>query len=83
MEYRSYLKNSLKINLNEEQLKAVEHKKGNGLVLATAGSGKTTVIISRIGKLLKEKDKVNILTITFSKMAAKEMEKKIFGKIWF
>jgi len=83
MDYQNYLKNSLNINLNEEQIEAVKHKKGTGLVLATAGSGKTTVIISRIGKLLKEMDKVNILTITFSKMAAQEMEKRFFEKFGF
>src|SRR6056297_2919375 len=76
MKYETYIKNNTEININKEQLKAINHKKGNGLVLATAGSGKTTVIVSRVGKLIFEDENVNILTITFSKMAALEMEKR-------
>ncbi|MBG0765427.1 MAG: UvrD-helicase domain-containing protein, partial [Tissierellales bacterium] len=73
---QNYLKSKTNIQINREQLKAVKHKNGNGLVLATAGSGKTTVIISRVGKLLFENRDAKILTITFSKMAALEMEKR-------
>lgn len=80
MDYQTYLKDNLNINLNEEQINAVNHKKGSGLVLATAGSGKTTVIVSRIGKLLLENSDARILTITFSKMAALEMEKRFLEK---
>jgi DNA helicase-2/ATP-dependent DNA helicase PcrA len=76
MDFQNYLKSKTNIQINSEQLKAVKHKNGNGLVLATAGSGKTTVIISRVGKLLFENRDAKILTITFSKMAALEMEKR-------
>lgn len=76
MDFQNYLKSKTNIQINREQLKAVKHKNGNGLVLATAGSGKTTVIISRVGKLLFENRDAKILTITFSKMAALEMEKR-------
>lgn len=76
MDFQNYLKSKTNIQINREQLKAVKHKNGNGLVLATAGSGKTTVIISRVGKLIFENRDAKILTITFSKMAALEMEKR-------
>jgi len=83
MNYQTNLKNNLNINLNNQQLKAVNHTRGNGLVLATAGSGKTTVIISRLGKLLNENNNTSILTITFSKMAALEMEKRFLDKFGY
>ncbi len=79
MKFETYIKSNTDININEEQLKAINHKKGSGLVLATAGSGKTTVIVSRVGKLIFEDENVNILTITFSKMAALEMEKRFIN----
>lgn len=60
--------------LNEKQLEAVNHFKGNMLVLAGPGSGKTTIITNRV-KFLLEKgvSEKNILVITFTKSAAKEM----------
>ena len=79
MKFETYLKNNTDFNINKEQLKAINHKEGSGLVLATAGSGKTTVIISRVGKLIFEDDNAKILTITFSKMAALEMEKRFIN----
>ena len=64
--------------LNDQQLSAVLHDRGPGLVLSTAGSGKTTVITARTGKLIYDRslDKERILTITFSKLAAIEMEER-------
>lgn len=64
--------------LNNAQLKAANHNKGPMLVLAGPGSGKTAVITSRIKNLI-EKYNVpprNILAVTFSKAAAKEMEER-------
>ncbi|MFZ5352444.1 MAG: ATP-dependent helicase [Bacillota bacterium] len=68
---KKYLK-----NLNEEQLKAVKHTEGPCLVLAGPGTGKTTVITSRICELIQSSTAMpeNILVVTFSKSAAEEMK---------
>lgn len=63
------------MSLNDTQLQAIAHKDGPCMVLAGPGSGKTTVITRRIEYLIK-KHKVKpeeILVITFSKAASKEM----------
>lgn len=74
MEYFDLLKSFNGIELNNQQIKAASFDKGNALVLSTAGSGKTTVTTVRAGRLLYEnKCGSKILTITFSKMAAKDM----------
>lgn len=77
MDYFKYLKQVNGIELNEQQRQAASFDYGNALVLSTAGSGKTTVIIARAGRLLYE-NKCNrkILTITFSKMAANDMKNR-------
>jgi DNA helicase-2/ATP-dependent DNA helicase PcrA len=84
MEYFDYLKNIIGLELNSQQINAASFDKGNALVLSTAGSGKTTVIIARAGKLLYEnKCSKKILTITFSKMAANDMKERFescFGR---
>ena len=84
MEYFDYLKNINGIELNKQQMDAASFDKGNALVLSTAGSGKTTVIIARVGRLLFEnKCQKKILTITFSKMAANDMKERFescFGR---
>ncbi len=82
MSYFEYLEKSKGIDLNPEQKEAVSFNRGNALVLSTAGSGKTTVIISRAGRLIYEKLCNNkILTITFSKMAADDMKNR-FSRVF-
>ncbi|MGI5834840.1 MAG: UvrD-helicase domain-containing protein, partial [Bacteroidales bacterium] len=77
MEYFDFLKKIDGVELNKQQMDAVSFDKGNALVLSTAGSGKTTVIIARVGRLLFEnKSKGKVLTITFSKMAANDMKER-------
>ncbi|SHJ65059.1 DNA helicase-2 / ATP-dependent DNA helicase PcrA [Dethiosulfatibacter aminovorans DSM 17477] len=78
MNYIEYLQKEKNIYLNDQQLSAVSHDRGPGLVLSTAGSGKTTVITARAGKLIYEGslERERILTITFSKLAALEMEER-------
>ena len=65
--------------LTPMQLQAINHLGGNALVSASAGSGKTFVVIERIIKLILENG-VNvdeILAVTFTKLAAEEMKEKL------
>ncbi len=67
------------IYLNGPQIEAVRHKDGPLLTLAGAGSGKTSVLISRTGYLIHvhQIPPSNILLMTFSKKAADEMKERI------
>jgi len=68
-------------NLNEKQLEAANHKDGPILIVAGAGSGKTRTLTSRVVKLIEGGVKPeNILAITFTNKAAKEMRNRILGR---
>lgn len=69
--------------LNKEQKEAVLYNKGPLLVLAGAGSGKTKVLTTKIAYLIKELEisPTNILAITFTNKAAKEMKERVTNLI--
>lgn len=65
-------------NLNKNQYEAVNYGNGPLLIVAGAGSGKTRVLTGRLLKLLKDGvSPDNILAITFTNKAAKEMKKRV------
>ncbi len=73
------MSNNLLENLNEEQLKAAMHINGPLMIIAGAGTGKTTVITQRISWLIEQKHAKpdEILALTFTEKAATEMEERV------
>lgn len=73
---------SLLEQLNPQQQLAVQHENNAALVLAGAGSGKTTVLTTRVSWLITQKfvSPFNILVVTFTNKAAKEIKERIFSQ---
>lgn len=69
--------------LNDRQKEAVTYNDGPLLIIAGAGAGKTKTLTSKITYLIEEKkvSPYNILAITFTNKAAKEMRDRIFSQI--
>jgi len=65
--------------LNGPQKEAVMHKDGPIMIIAGAGSGKTKVLTTRVAHLMAEHkiDSFNILALTFTNKAAKEMKERV------
>ena len=71
---------NLKFSLDSEQRKAIVKDDKHNLVVAGAGSGKTSVLTAKIAYLIRRKDKIDperILALAFTRNAAKEMEERI------
>ncbi len=77
--------------LNSEQIAAIEHGEGPLLIIAGAGTGKTTVVTERIKYLITEKNisPSEILALTFTEKATREMQVRVdealplsFGNMW-
>ncbi len=79
----SHLFRKGKFSLDDQQQTAVIVDDENNLVVAGAGSGKTEVLVTRIGYLLQRTDKIEperILALAFQNKAAEEMQERLFQR---
>lgn len=68
------------MSLTEEQLAAVNSEHKHAVVIAGAGSGKTTTLVARILSLINQgADPKSIMVITFTRAAARELRKRLGG----
>jgi DNA helicase-2/ATP-dependent DNA helicase PcrA len=69
--------------LNSEQKEAALHNYGPQLILAGAGSGKTTVLVARSGRLIEDKilTPKELCVMTFTNKAAKELKSRVKAKL--
>ncbi len=70
-------------DLNPEQAEAVLHNDGPLLILAGAGSGKTTVLVARTGRLISEKKTTpeRVCVLTFTNKAATELKHRVARRL--
>ena len=81
--YWEWLRSEKGIVLSDQQRAAVENTEGAGLLVATPGSGKTTVIVCRTAYLMKVRGVPHsrILTLTFGKQSQMDMDRR-FEKLF-
>lgn len=68
------------IQLNPEQQEVVDHD-GHCLVVACPGSGKTRVIVVKIGHILSKNPRSRVCAVTFTRDSANELKKRLVGDI--
>ena len=80
MTFKEFLK-EYNLKLDSRQQKAAEQTEGAVLVLAVPGSGKTTVLVTRLGYMIKCKgiNPENILTVTYTKAATGDMGERFYS----
>lgn len=86
MDFQEFIKR-FPIRLNKQQQEAVQAVRGPVLLLAVPGSGKTTVLVARLGYMILARgiDPAKILTLTYTVAATKDMKvrfTRIFGEEW-
>ena len=65
-----------------DQRRVIEHRQGNLLVSAAAGSGKTTVLVERILSLISGgADIASFLIVTFTRAAADELRQRLTARL--
>lgn len=82
-QYRQFCE-KYQIHLNKQQERALQAVEGSNLLLAVPGSGKTTVLVARLGHMVLNKNILpeNILAITYNRNATEEMRERfnsVFG----
>lgn len=77
MEWKEF-ETTFSVKLNQQQKEAVQSTKGPVLLLAVPGSGKTTVLVTRLGYMIycKNIPPESILTVTYTVAATKDMSKR-------
>ncbi len=82
MPVKLLLVNKLLIELNEAQRQAVMHTNGPVMIIAGAGAGKTRALTYRVAYLIEQGvDPFNILALTFTNKAAREMKERVMNLV--
>lgn len=72
------------VNLTPQQEKIANHIDGSLIVLAGAGAGKTATLVERVGRMLNSDiNPRNVLVLTFSRKAAKEVKTRIINRFGY
>lgn len=66
-------------NLNEKQMEAVNSTADNVLIIAPAGSGKTSTLVAAIKKYKDENPDGRVVSITFTRKSADDLKEKLYG----
>ena len=86
MEWKEF-ETTFSVKLNQQQKEAVQSTKGPVLLLAVPGSGKTTVLVTRLGYMIycRNIPPESILTVTYTVAATKDMSERlqsVLARIW-